>query len=232
MDGLWEIGGTRLMRRSVQQRQTQYGGQQGNRQNNSFTAAEPEGLAGRRLDCVRVVLEADCIARACDGPLNVPLPRRKVPIALVYRGCQWLAVFPVYHLLGGTCAVIKPRKVGEFKNRAKAGGAKSDKIRLNWTETKERQKEVHGTLVQEQGRLFESHKRHNDSTKDKIRKNRARIAFGMPKLRGFTDCNMPGSYGKLSREVQYIKYAILELMEYQTDEPVRAKLREMVNVTT
>ncbi|KAJ7507852.1 hypothetical protein B0H11DRAFT_1902857 [Mycena galericulata] len=108
MDGLWEIGGTRLMRRSVQQRQTQYGGQQGNRQNNSFTAAEPEGLAGRRLDCVRVVLEADCIARACDGPLNVPLPRRKVPIALVYRGCQWLAVFPVYHLLGGTLSRALP----------------------------------------------------------------------------------------------------------------------------
>ncbi|KAJ7502107.1 hypothetical protein B0H11DRAFT_2224020 [Mycena galericulata] len=131
---------------------------------------------------------------------------------------------------------------------------------------------------------------HLIQTKDKIRKNRARIAFGMPKLRGFTDCHMPGSCeynwkaewwggfaclihhpafllrlgeipsklmevrkdgidrvcedclhltidliladGKLSREVQYIEYAILELMEYQTDEPVRAKLREMVNVTT
>ncbi|KAJ7502006.1 hypothetical protein B0H11DRAFT_1907503 [Mycena galericulata] len=73
---------------------------------------------------------------------------------------------------------------------------------------------------------------HLIQTKDTIRKNRARLAFGMPKLRGFTDCNTPGSYGRLSREVQYIEYAILELMEYQTDEPVRAKLREMVNVTT
>ncbi|KAJ7434383.1 hypothetical protein B0H11DRAFT_1938679 [Mycena galericulata] len=34
---------------------------------------------------------------------------------------------------------------------------------------------------------------HLIQTKDKIRKNRARIAFGMPKLRGFTDCHMPGS---------------------------------------
>ncbi|KAJ7488713.1 hypothetical protein B0H11DRAFT_1804821 [Mycena galericulata] len=127
---------------------------------------------------------------------------------------------------------------------------------------------------------------HLIQTKDKIRKNRARLAFGTPKLRGFTDCNTPGSCeynwkaewwggfarlihhpdfplglgeipsklmevrkdgidgvcedclhltidsiladGKLSWEVQYIEEAILELMEYQTDEPVRAKLREIV----
>lgn len=123
-------------------------------------------------------------------------------------------------------------------------------------------------------------------TKEQIRKSRARLAFTTPDLRGFRDCDTPGSCeynwktewwggfarliyhpdfplglgeiptklaevrkdgidgvcdkclhltidsiladGKFSEELKYIEDAIMESRKYQTDEPIRAKLREII----